>query len=66
MLRACDFASYSPMYPYKWENGGHVFGAVDVEKDKDLILRVETLGREHFVKTINIPRSQPRLKIDSP
>lgn len=29
LLRAWDFASYSPMYAYNWQNGQHAFGAVD-------------------------------------
>lgn len=29
LLRAWDMASYSPMYPYNWANGGFAFGAVD-------------------------------------
>ena len=26
LLRAWDFASYSPMYAYNWQNGQHAFG----------------------------------------
>lgn len=29
LLRAWDMASYSPMYPYNWANGGFAFGPVD-------------------------------------
>lgn len=29
LLKAWDFASYSPMYAYNWADGHHVFGAVD-------------------------------------
>jgi eukaryotic-like serine/threonine-protein kinase len=43
-----------------------VFGGIEVQKGKDLTLRVEILGREHFVKKINIPLEQRRLKIEIP
>lgn len=43
-----------------------VFGGFDVPKEKDLILRVEIMGREHFIKKINIPSDKRRLKIEIP
>ncbi len=43
-----------------------VFGGLDVPKAKDLILRVEIMGHEHFVKKINIPLEKRRLKIEIP
>ena len=43
-----------------------VFGGIQVQKGKDVTLRVEILGQEHFVKKINIPLDQRRLKIEIP
>lgn len=43
-----------------------LFGGIEILKGEDLILRVETLGHEHFVKAINLPRNQPKLKIEIP
>jgi len=43
-----------------------VFGGIQVQKGKDVTLRVEILGQEHFVKKINIPLEQRRLKIEIP
>ncbi|MEO5996663.1 MAG: glycosyl hydrolase [Chitinophagaceae bacterium] len=49
LLSAWDFASYSPMYPYKWENGGHVFGAVDNNDAENAINWYNSTGRKGIV-----------------
>jgi serine/threonine-protein kinase len=43
-----------------------VFGGVEIPKDKKLFLRVEIFEKEHFVKEINLPKDQRRLKIEIP
>jgi mannan endo-1,4-beta-mannosidase len=49
LLSAWDFASYSPMYPYKWENGGHVFGAVDNHDAENAINWYNNTGKKGIV-----------------
>ncbi len=43
-----------------------VFGAIEVPKEKKLILRVEVLGKEHFVKEIFLPKNERRIKLQIP
>ncbi|MEJ7767125.1 MAG: glycosyl hydrolase [Chitinophagaceae bacterium] len=49
LLRAWEFASYSPMYPYKWNNGGHVFGSVDNHDAENAINWYNSTGKKGIV-----------------
>ncbi|MEJ7737175.1 MAG: glycosyl hydrolase [Chitinophagaceae bacterium] len=49
MLKAWDFASYSPMYAYKWQNGQHVFGAVDNQDAENSINWYNATGKKGIV-----------------
>lgn len=49
LLRAWDMASYSPQYAYKWENGGHVFGAVDNHDAENAISWYNSTGKKGIV-----------------
>ncbi|WP_028978303.1 glycosyl hydrolase [Sporocytophaga myxococcoides] len=49
MLRAFDFQPYTQGYPYKWENGGHTFGAVDNQITEAAIAWYESTGRKGIV-----------------
>jgi mannan endo-1,4-beta-mannosidase len=49
LLRAWDFASYAPMYPWKWDNGGHVFGPVDNHDAENAINWYNATGQKGIV-----------------
>ncbi|CAN5521153.1 hypothetical protein BH10BAC3_BH10BAC3_07080 [soil metagenome] len=49
LLRAWDFASYSPMYPYNWANGGFAFGAVDNQDAEKAINWYNATGKKGIV-----------------
>ena len=49
LLKAWDFASYSPMYPYNWADGHHVFGAVDNHDAENAISWYNSTGKKGIV-----------------
>ena len=49
MLKAFDFKSYTQGYPYKWENGAHVFGAVDEKEAEAAINWYNTTQKKGIV-----------------
>jgi mannan endo-1,4-beta-mannosidase len=49
MLKAYDFQPYTQGYPYKWENGGHTFGAVDNQITEAAIAWYGSTGKKGIV-----------------
>ena len=49
LLRAWDFASYSPMYPWKWGGSGHIFGPVDNQDAEHAISWYNATGKKGIV-----------------
>ncbi|MEO6134719.1 MAG: glycosyl hydrolase [Ginsengibacter sp.] len=49
LLRAWDFASYSPMYPWKWGGSGHIFGPVDNQDAEHAISWYNGTGKKGIV-----------------